>query len=42
VEKYSKIIGKSAQSGALIADDIGARLTLKGFLISNTVISGFF
>jgi oxygen-independent coproporphyrinogen III oxidase len=41
-EKYSKIIGKSAQAGTLVADGAGVRMTLKGFLLSNTVISEFF
>jgi oxygen-independent coproporphyrinogen III oxidase len=40
--KYSKIIGKFAESGALVADETGIKLTLKGFLISNTVIAEFF
>lgn len=41
-DKYSKIINKFSQTGALIAGDSGVNLTLRGFLLSNTVISEFF
>jgi oxygen-independent coproporphyrinogen-3 oxidase len=40
--KYSNIIAKYSKTGMLAADDAGIRLTLKGFLLSNTVISEFF
>lgn len=41
-QKYSNIIAKYSQSAAFTADKTGIRLTLKGFLLSNTVISEFF
>lgn len=40
--KYSNIIGKQAQKSVLVEDENGIKLTLKGFLLSNSVISEFF
>jgi len=41
-ERYSNIISKFTQSGLMETDAASARLTVKGFLVSNTVIGGFF
>jgi oxygen-independent coproporphyrinogen-3 oxidase len=40
--KYSKIVDKFSQTGALVSDASGVKLTLKGFLLSNSIISEFF
>jgi oxygen-independent coproporphyrinogen-3 oxidase len=40
--KYSNIIGKFKEQGLMLADDSGARLTVRGFLLSNMVIREFF